>query len=119
MRNDVQVKVTCLTNNNQKDEFHFDYYDKDGCIVGTVAVDEIGKLGWAIWNPDYQENILYNVSYIFGLKVENSSEYILAAKEPDKVRWFRAEDYINSKGLYINYVQKIYFEKEFNNRPVK
>ena len=118
MKNDVQIKVTCLTNDSQKDEFHFDYYDKDGSIVGTVAVDEDGKLGWAIWNLEYRENILDTVSCIFGLNVDDSIEYVLKAKEPDKIRFHRDEDYINSRGLYINYINRN-FEREFNNRPMR
>lgn len=116
MRNDTDVKVTCLTNDNEKDEFHFDYYDKEGNIVGTVAVSENGKLGWAIWNQEYASVILDNVSYIFGAKVDNSMEYISLAKEQVKTRWTRAEDYIMSKGLYVNYLQNDYFKREFDKK---
>lgn len=113
MKNDVQIKVTCLTNDSQKDEFHFDYYDKDGSIVGTVAVDEDGKLGWAIWNYEYQENILDTVSCIFGLKINNSIEYILSSKKPDKMRWERVQHFISSKGLVVNYLQNNEFNRVF------
>ena len=114
MRNDTQIKVTCITNDNKKDELHFDYYDKEGTIVGTVAVDEQGRLAWSIWNNEYQENILYCVSCVFGMKVENTMPYISEAKKADSIRWDRAQEYISSKGLYVNYLQNSYFNEEFN-----
>lgn len=115
MKNDTQIKVTCLTNKNKEDELHFDYYDKEGNIVGTVAVDENGRLGWTIWNIKHQPNILYNASYIYGEKIENSIEYILEAKKKDSIRWDRAQDFIDFKGLVVNYQQNRYFGKEFKN----
>ena len=113
MRNDTQVKVTCINNEKRQDEFHFDYYDKEGAIVGTVAVDESGRLGWSIWDDTYKDNILYNAAYIFGMKLENSIEYILEAKKPDPIRWDRAQDYISTKGLIVNYYQDTRFSREF------
>lgn len=115
MKNDVQIKVTCITNDNKRDELHFDYYDKEGNIVGTVAVDENGRLGWSIWNIKYQSNILYNASYIFGTKVANDIEYILEAKKPDYIRWERAQNFIEYKGLIVNYRQSIDFKDTFRN----
>ena len=43
MRNDIQITVTCITNAKSKDEFHFDYYNKEGNIVGWLQdASEIG-----------------------------------------------------------------------------
>lgn len=115
MRNDAQIKVTCLTNENMKDELHFDYYDKEGNIVGTIGVDEDGRLAWFIWNDKYQDNILYNVSSIFGKEIENKIEYILEAKQGDLLRWERAQDFIDNKGLVVNYQQNKEFNETFKN----
>ena len=115
MRNDAQIKVTCITNEKNIDEYHFDYYDKEGNIVGTVAVDQSGRLGWSIWNEKFQANILYNASYIFGKKVKNDIEYILEAKKTDPVSWDRAQDFIEYKGLIVNYRQRKYYPQEFKN----
>ncbi len=114
MRNDLYVKVTCI-NNDGIDEFHFDYYTKEGNIVGTVAVTEKGKLGWAIWNNKYEDSILSTVSTIFGLKVENNLSFIDAAKEEVPMRWERAQDMIFKSGLIVNYKQNIAFSRTFKN----
>ena len=115
MKNDTQIKVTCLTNENNKDEFHFDYYNKEGSILGTVVVDERGIVGWYIWEKEYQENILYNVSYIFGKQVDDTIEYVLEGKQSDPIRWEKAQEFIESKGLLVNYKQNISFNQEFKN----
>lgn len=115
MKNYLNIKVTCLTNLENKDEFHFDYYDKEGNIVGTVAIDERGKLGWAIWNNDYQERILYCVSGILKEKVENTIEYILKGKQNDPVRWDNAQEFIENEKLVVNYLQNDYFKMTFEN----
>ena len=115
MKNDTQIKVTCITNDKQKDEFHFDYYDKEWNMVGTVSVDETGKVDWSIWNKDYESNILYNVSCILGKTIDDSSEYHVEGQQPDPIRWDNAQEYIDSKGLVVNYQQKPEFTKEFFN----
>ena len=114
MRNDLQIKVTCVTNRNKKDELHFDYYDKEGNIVGTVAIDEIGRLGWSIWDTKYQANIMYNASYIFGTQLKNTIEWILEAKKTEPIRWDRAQDFIEYKGLLVNYCQNKEFKRTFS-----
>ena len=119
MKNDVQIKVTCITNENKKDEFHFDYYDKEGIIVGTIAVDEIGRLGWEVWNDEYQGNILEAVSFIFGNKVTNSMENVMEAKNPDEMRWDRAQEYIEKRGYLVNYLQNPKFNEVFENGSMK
>lgn len=115
MKNEGQLKVTCITNENKKDEFHFDYYDKEGIIVGTVAVDEIGRLGWEVWNDEYQQNILETVSYIFGEEVKDPKENVLEAKNPDEKRWDRAQEYIEKRGYLVNYLQNPKFNEYFDN----
>ena len=117
MRNDVQIKVTCVTNENQKDEFHFDYYDKNYSIVGTVMVDENGKLEWSIWNKEYENVILDTVSGIFGFnfRIENNIDNINNGKEYVPTRFQRAMDLIDKKGLIVNYTQNNYFNKFFFN----
>lgn len=115
MKNDTQLKITCLTNENKKDEFHFDYFDKEANLLGTIAIDESGRLGWAIWNDEYQKQILATVSYILGKDITNSIEDVLEAKEPDQLRWGRVQEYIEKRGLIVNYQQSVKFYNVIQN----
>ncbi len=108
MTNKLQVKVTLLKTKEDNIEYHFDYYDRDGIIVGTIAVDNNGKLGWLIWNQEHSNSILTVVSYIFGMKVENSVEDIIAAKKEEPSRFDRAKEYINNNGLIVNNISNFY-----------
>ena len=49
------------------------------------------------------------------MKVENTIEYIEASKKANSMRWHRADDYINSRGLVVNYLQNNDFNREFKN----
>ena len=117
MGNQIQIKVTCLTNENKKDEFHFDYYDCDGNLVGTIMVDETGKLEWSILNNKYENVVLDIVSTIFGFdfRITNGINYINEGKEKVPIRFQRAMDLINSRGLVVNYKQNKYFDSFFSN----
>ena len=116
MRNDTQLKVTYITNENRKDEYHFDYYNKEGKMVGTVSVDEVGRLKWFVWDEKYQSNILYTASYIYGMEIGDATEFVEEAELLDPLRWERAEEFVESKGLFVNYPQKNEFSRGFSNR---
>lgn len=105
------LKVTCDTNKDtNKDEYHFDYYDLSGHIVGSVIITELGAIKWYIWEHEYKENILNLVSILMGEKVENTTKYVIKGLINGYDRWDRAQDYIHSKGLVVNYLQ----EKKYN-----
>jgi len=128
MRNDTNIKVTCV-NNERTDEFHFDFYNKEGKFVGTVQVNEQGQLKWYIFNKrdedvfildqGIEENILYTVSYIFGAPVENTVEYINEANMCDENRWDRALNFIERRGLYVNYKQDQYYNSDYANAKMR
>jgi hypothetical protein len=128
MRNDTYIKVTCV-NNERNDEFHFDFYNKERKLVGTVQVNEKGQLKWYIFNKrdedvflldqGIEKNILYAVSYIYGAPVENTIEFINEANMIDENRWDRALDFIEKRGLYVNYKKDQYYNDDYANAKMR
>lgn len=120
MKNNTYLKVTCVTNEeNNKDEYHFDYFDLSGHIVGTVKINELGAIKWYIWEQKYRENILNFVSFLLGEHVEDTTVYVIRGLAESYERWDRAQDYIHSKGLVVNYLQNKRYNKVFKDGNVR
>lgn len=113
MERKVTIRITCINNNERKDEYNIEYYDNDGYKIGSVVVDESGTLKWHIWESLYQTIILDCVSHILGMPAQNTDEYILKGKEKDPERWDRAKEYIDSNKLLVYYRQDKRFNEEF------
>lgn len=118
------VKVTYVKNNNEG-EFHFDYYNKIGSLVGTVCVNDKGRLFWSIldkdsegktllWDKNVGQIILSTVSFIYGSRVENTTEYVIDAKQEDPKRWERVLIFLKATGMYINQ-PKDYYNSDYAN----
>ena len=115
MGNNVLKKITCITSDNRRDEFNFDYYDNEGRLVGNVIVDELGRLFWSIWDEEYEKSIIETASYIFGKPVENTTECMIEAQSLDQNRWDKAQEYIEKHGYSVNYLQNPKFNEYFDN----
>ena len=109
------TKVSCLTNEYNKDEIYIDFYDKNNEIAGKICIDETGKLGWIVWEKEYKEKIESLISDIIGKPFEDTSDYILEAKQPQPIRWECVQDYIMNSGKFINFKQNQYFAETFQN----
>ena len=99
MRDELQIKANCIISSNWTNQIHFDYYDKEMNLVGSIIVDEYGRLEWHLLNKRYKDNLLNLVVYLNG-----DSDLSL---ELNLKRWQKAKILISNCGLYLNY------EKEF------
>ena len=107
----TNVKYTYVTKSNKENEYHIDYYNNNYELVGHLCVSDKGVLTWYIGESNYEARILKDVSFIYGDKVENTSEFISYGKLPVKNRWDKIKKLINTK--YVNNKQNTYFNEDF------
>ncbi len=133
-----QLKITFVRTEENNYELHFDYYNKENKLIGTVMVDILGRLFWQIFNVSVEcddnyevigekivrldcgiENIILDlVSDIYGTRVKNNKEFINFARLPIGDRWEKAQQIIEDHGYYINNKGNDYYNEDYYDRAM-
>ena len=113
MNNDLQIEVSWFMNENMAGELHFNYFDKEGNMVGNIIVDAFGNMRWEIFNLAYRDYLSSIINYIYVGDLNNNISF--ESKDMNGLRWTRARIYIEKHGLLINYHHPYEVFEENNN----
>ena len=111
MRNDLQIKVTYGENEKGTRSYLIDFYAYPesiyaGMLVGNIVISARGEIEWHIRNLEYEDELYCYTDYFNGTSDIRKIDY--KDDELEFGRWNRVNDFIDNRGLFVNFNQKRY-----------